>query len=43
MTGRYVNRTDDPVRSLSDHVGDRIAAGLAGRKAEAKRASVTRR
>ena len=33
MTGRYVNRADDPVRSLSDQVGERIAAGLAGRKA----------
>jgi integrase len=33
MTGRYVNRADDPVRTLSDQVGERIAAGLAGRKA----------
>jgi integrase len=33
MTGRYVNRLDDPVRMLSDQVGERIAAGLAGRKA----------
>ncbi len=32
MTGRYVNRADDPVRTLSDQVGERIAAGLAGRK-----------
>jgi integrase len=32
VTGRYVNRADDPVRTLSDHVGERIAAGLAGRK-----------
>jgi integrase len=32
MTGRYVNRADDPVRSLSDQVGERIAAGLAGQK-----------
>ena len=32
MTGRYVNRADDPVRLLSDHVGERIAADLAGRK-----------
>jgi hypothetical protein len=32
MTGRYVNRSDDPVRTLSDQVGERIAAGLAGRK-----------
>jgi integrase len=31
MTGRYVNRADDPVRTLSDQVGERIAAGLAGR------------
>lgn len=30
MTGRYVNRADDPVRTLSDQVGERIAAGLAG-------------
>jgi integrase len=30
MTGRYVNRADDPVRTLSDRVGERIAAGLAG-------------
>ncbi len=33
VTGRYVNRADDPVRTLSDQVGERIAAGLAGRKA----------
>jgi len=32
MTGRYVNRADDPIRTLSDQVGERIAAGLAGRK-----------
>jgi integrase len=32
MTGRYVNRADEPVRMLSDQVGERIAAGLAGRK-----------
>jgi integrase len=31
MTGRYVNRSDDPVRTLSDQVGERIEAGLAGR------------
>jgi hypothetical protein len=31
MTGRYVNRADDPVRALSDQVGARIAAGLEGR------------
>jgi hypothetical protein len=27
MTGHYVNRADDPMRTLSDHVGERIAAG----------------
>jgi hypothetical protein len=32
MTGRYVNRADDPVRTLSDQAGERIAAGLAGGK-----------
>ena len=32
MTSRYVNRADDPVRTLSDLVGERIAAGLAGNK-----------
>jgi integrase len=32
MTSRYVNRADDPVRTLSEMVGERIAAGLAGRK-----------
>jgi integrase len=32
-TGIYVNRADDPVRTLSDQVGERIAAGLEGRKA----------
>jgi hypothetical protein len=26
------NRADDPVRTLSDEVGERIAAGLADRK-----------
>lgn len=31
VTGRYVNRDDDPVRTLSDQVGERIEAGLAGR------------
>ena len=25
MTGRYVNRADDPVRTLSDQVGERMA------------------
>jgi integrase len=28
MTGRYVNKADEPLRVLSDAVGDRIAAGL---------------
>jgi hypothetical protein len=32
MTDRYVNRAEDPVRTLSDQVRGRIAAGLAGRK-----------
>jgi integrase len=31
MTGRYANRDDDPTRSISDIVGERIAAGLEGR------------
>jgi integrase len=31
MTGRYVNRADDPVRTLSDQVGERISAAMAGR------------
>ena len=31
MTGRYVNRADDPVRTLSELVGERIAAAMAGR------------
>jgi integrase len=31
MTGRYVNRSDEPLRTLSDQVGERIEAGLAGR------------
>lgn len=30
MTGRYVNRADEPVRTLSDQVGERISAALAG-------------
>jgi integrase len=30
MTGRYISRADAAVRNLSDAVGDRIAAGLAG-------------
>jgi integrase len=33
MTGRYVNRADGPVRTLSDQVGERIAAAMAGRPA----------
>ena len=33
MTGRYVNRAPDPVRTLSDQVGRQIAAGLAGHSA----------
>jgi integrase len=32
MTGRYVNRADAPLRTLSEMVGERIAAGLAGGK-----------
>jgi hypothetical protein len=32
MTGRYVNRAENPVRALSDQVGERIAAAMAGRK-----------
>jgi integrase len=32
MTGRYVNRADSPVRTLSDQVGERIASAIAGRK-----------
>jgi integrase len=31
MTGRYVNRADDPVRTLSELVGERISAAMAGR------------
>jgi integrase len=30
MTGRYVNRADDPIRTLSELVGERIAAAMAG-------------
>jgi len=33
MTGRCVNRADDLVRTLSEMVGERIAASLASRKA----------
>ena len=32
MTGRYVNRADDPVRTLSELVGERISAAMEGRK-----------
>ena len=31
MTARYVNRADDPIRLLSNQVGERIASSLAGR------------
>jgi hypothetical protein len=31
MTGRYVNKADSQVRTLSDQVGERIAAALSGR------------
>lgn len=31
MTGRYVNKADDPLRALNDVVGERIAASLEGR------------
>jgi integrase len=40
MTGRYVNRADDPVRALNDQVGERIAAAMSGRPA-AKVVSLT--
>jgi integrase len=33
MTGRYVNRADSPVRTLSDQVGERIAAAMGGQPA----------
>jgi integrase len=33
MTGCYINRSDDPVRTLSDQVGERISAAMAGRPA----------
>jgi integrase len=33
MTGRYVNRSDNPVRTLSDQVGERISAAMAGKPA----------
>lgn len=29
-TNRYVNRDDSPLRDISDHVGERILAGLSG-------------
>jgi hypothetical protein len=32
MTGRYVNRAEDPVRTLSELVGERITAAMAGRQ-----------
>jgi integrase len=32
MTARYVNRADAPMRMVSEQVGARIAAGLAGRE-----------
>ena len=32
MTGRYVNRAEDPVRELSDIVGSRIEQGLASNR-----------
>jgi integrase len=34
MTGRYVNRANDPLRALSDQVAKRIEAGLAGNAAK---------
>jgi hypothetical protein len=33
LTGRYVNRADNPVRTLSDQVGERISAAMEGRPA----------
>ena len=33
MTGRYVNRSDSPVRTLSDQVGERISAAMGGQPA----------
>jgi integrase len=33
MTGRYVNRADDPVRTLSEMVGEQISAAMSGRPA----------
>jgi integrase len=34
MTGRYVERDDDPIRAAADHVSGHIAAALAGKSAE---------
>lgn len=34
VTGRYVNPHADPIREISGRVGDRIAAGLAGKATE---------
>jgi len=34
MTGRYVNRDDEPLRVLSESIGDALVAALEGRKAE---------
>jgi integrase len=42
MTDRYVNRADRPVRVLSDRIGARIAAGLAGVAAPATSAAPRR-
>jgi len=33
MTGRYVNRADDPARTLSEMVGEQISAAMSGRPA----------
>ncbi len=30
MTGRYANRDADPIRAVSEAVGERVAAGLSG-------------
>ena len=35
MTGRNVNRADEPVRTLGGPLGERNPAGLAGREAVA--------
>ncbi len=34
MTGRYVNRDDEPLRVLTQSIGDALSAALEGRKAE---------